>query len=244
MERVTYFLSDAHLGVAGEEKETIKETLLLSFFDLVEADRASLYILGDLFDFYFEPWGVVPKEYRRVVSRVKELVESGVEVHYVVGNHDYWLGDFWRKEIGVSIHQRPLEVEIQRQRLFLAHGDGLGNFDIGYELLKRVLRNRVNIYLYSLLGPDLGFDVGRLVSRASRRRCDRKDNPKVGPLWKLARKKFGEGFDGVVFGHIHTPTLMREGEKTFLLLGDWMDNFSYGKLADGSLQLKYFRKEL
>ncbi len=244
MEGTTYFISDAHLGVGGKDVERVKEELLLSFLDLVGREGACLYILGDLFDFYFEPWGVVPKEYQTVVCRLKELVSSGAQVHYVVGNHDYWLGDFWREGIGVFVYKQPLEAYIQGRRLYLAHGDGLGNLDIGYELLKRTLRNRMNIRLYTLLGPDLGFTLGRLISRASRKRCDSKANPKVAPLWRFARGKFEEGFDGVVCGHIHTPTLLREGEKTFVLLGDWMANFSYARLEDGKLSLEYYRKGL
>jgi len=242
MGKRTYFISDAHLGVAEEEVESLKESLLLSFLDLVQGEGANLYILGDLFDFYFEPFGVVPREYQRVVARLGELTRSGAEVHYVVGNHDYWLGDFWKKEVGVSVYRQPVEVLIEDRRLFLAHGDGLGELDIGYEVLKHILRNRVNIRLYTLLGPDLGFGLGRLMSRVSRRRSDREQNPKVGHLWSFAKRKFAEGFDGVLCGHIHTPTLLREGEKTFLLLGDWMDNFSYGRLEDSSLYLEYFRK--
>lgn len=244
MKGVTYFISDAHLGGAGEKVERRKERLLLSFLDLVESERAGLYILGDLFDFYFEAWGIVPEEYRNVVTHLRKLVRSGVQVHYIVGNHDYWLGDFWQEEVGVSVYRQPLETQIQDRRLFLAHGDGLGNFDIGYEALKRILRNPVNIRLYTLLGPDLGFNIARLISKASRRRCDRRENRGVGHLWRFARKRFEEGFDGVVCGHIHKPTILRDGEKTFLLLGDWMENFSYGKLENGNLSLEYFREEL
>lgn len=238
MGREAYFISDAHLGAEAEEAERLKERRLLSFFDFVENEQASLYILGDLFDFYFDHWRWVPEEYRRVVSRLRGLVRSGLRVHYLVGNHDYWLGDFWRNEIGVVLHQRPFEAKIQGRKLFLAHGDGLGGFNLGYQLLKRVLRNPVNIRLYSLLGPSVGFSLARHISRASR-----KGPSDLSPLLGFAREKFGEGFDGVICGHIHKPTLVRDGGRDFLLLGDWIENFSYGKLKNGVLSLEYFVEE-
>jgi len=244
----SFFLSDAHLGSEEREREREKENRLLSFFEVVKREGKELYILGDLFDFFFEYKTVIPSRHYRVIEKLSDLVRSGVKVTYLVGNHDYWLGSFFRDELGVRVSHNPLEVTLQGRRLFLTHGDDLGDSGFGDRVLKKLLRSPVTIHLFSWIHPDVGAAIAKWVSGRSREKANSKIQKileeKVEEVYGFAKKKFEEGFDGVVCGHIHLPRISREGEKTVLILGDWIQYYSYGVLEDGKLSLEYFDTNL
>lgn len=242
-----FFLSDAHLGAEEREKEREKENRLLAFLDKVKKEGVEIYILGDLFDFFFEYKTVIPARHYRILEKLADLVRSGVRVTYIVGNHDYWLGSFFRDELGVIVSQKPLEVTIQGEKLYLTHGDVMGNSSLGDRALKTLLRSPVTIQLFSWIHPDVGAAIARWVSGRSREKTNPKSEiqkkleEKVRVTYEIAKKKFEEGFDGVVCGHIHLPRIFQEGGKTFLLLGDWIHHFSFGVLNDGKLSLEYWK---
>ena len=256
-----YFLSDAHLGAEKRDKEGQKESHLLAFFEQVKKEGSEIYILGDLFDFFFEYRTVIPARHYRVIEKLADLVRSGIKITYVVGNHDYWLGSFFREELGVIVSHEPIEVSLQGKRLFLAHGDGIGNSSRGDRALKSLLRSPLTIELFSWIHPDVGAAIAKWVSGRSREKSNskfetqnQKQNQqsnvnisndylemKVQETFHFAKKKFEEGFDGVVCGHIHLPRIYDEKGKTFLILGDWIRYFSYGVLTDGKLFLEYFK---
>ena len=248
MQKTIYFISDAHLGAEEKEKEKIKEQKLVSFLDKIKEDGEFLYILGDMFEFWFEYKNLIPKDHFTVLGKLRSLVDSGIKVSYVVGNHDFWLGDLLGKQIGVEIFKDPIEVNHQGKRIFLAHGDGLAKKDFGYRILKRILRNRVNIFLYRQLPPDISYPLAKFVAGKSRAQADRKEASYLEDYRNFAQEKIKQGFDAVILAHTHIPTLenlranstdLAEGG-VYLNIGDWFKHFTYGKLAEGTFYLEKF----
>jgi UDP-2,3-diacylglucosamine hydrolase len=226
-----YFVSDAHLGAAlipdPEEQQARLERLL----DLVLADGKTLVLAGDLFDFWYEWRHVVPKRPFRVLHRLRGLVDHGVMVHYLAGNHDFRLRGFLETEVGLRVHGHALSVEVGGQPLYVFHGDGLLASDYGYRVLKRVLRNRATQSLFSWLHPDWAMAIARRTSITSRTLT--KESPDEDRDYLAhARAKFAEGYRGVVMGHTHRPVEHTEGEHVYVNLGDWITHYSYG-LHDG-----------
>ena len=236
-----FFISDAHLGLEDEEKEIHRVDLLLKFFDHVSSCGHRLYIVGDLFDFWFEYRYVIPRRYFRIVCSLKELVEQGVRVEYITGNHDFWMEDFFEHELGIPVHHQPLNMEYGGKRFYVAHGDGLAKSDVGYRFLKKILRNRFNIHLYRLLHPDTGFRLALFFSHLSRnhREVTNRDEEYT----EYARARFAEGFDSVVLAHTHRPYEVHENGHTYVNIGDWMHHYSYGRLEEGRLSLEYWPED-
>jgi len=240
-----YFVSDAHLGAETPEREERKERSLLSFFDHVQRDEAyRLYILGDLFDFWFEYRHVIPNRHHRVLFKLRQLVDSGLQVHYVTGNHDLWLGPFLETEMGVKLFRRPVELQSDLKRLYLAHGDGLSRKDTGYRILKGILQNPVNIALYRLLHPDLGIPIARWVSKKSRQHTSQKDYGDDSEYVEFACARFDEGFDIVLLAHTHRPMVVHAGDKCFMNLGAWMVSRTFAVLDQGRLELLQWDDEI
>jgi UDP-2,3-diacylglucosamine hydrolase len=244
MREVIYCIADAHLGADEELREKKKEKNLISFLEKVKGDKADLIIAGDLFDFYFEYNSVIPRRYFDILAKIKEIISDGVGVKFVVGNHDYWVGPFFEKEIGVKVFRKSLRFKFFKKRIFVAHGDGLGRFDLGHLLLQLLLRQPLNIYLFSLLHPNFAYALGRWVSKMSRQKSsNRKFTLEGHPLQTFARKMWDFGYDTVVLGHIHYPYLEKSNNKTFAIVGDWIENFSYIQITKNSTTLHYYTQE-
>ncbi len=233
----TYFISDAHLGASTVKKERLKEEKLLSFFEYVSQNGERLFIVGDLFDFWFEYRTVIPKGYTRVLCALSRLNDVGIELHYIAGNHDFWMKDYLSREYGFQIHFDEVDITINRKRFYLFHGDGLARDDTGYRLLKKIFRNRVNIFLYSLLHPDLGVPLARWISSLSRSHTSRDNPPSDEDYILRSLKKFEEGFDFSIFGHLHSPRFQEFGQKVYINLGDWIDNFNYAEFDGKNIRL-------
>jgi UDP-2,3-diacylglucosamine hydrolase len=232
-----YFISDAHLGEHGELIERRKEERLTTFFRHIGDHAACLYVVGDLFDFWFEYRQVIPSGHGRILHELARLVRHGTRVVYLAGNHDFWLGDFFPREIGAEISREPLSIKHQGLSLYVAHGDGLAQRDRGYRLLKRILRNPLNIWLYRLIHPDVGLPLAKLVSASSRAYTDQKALELVSEYERAAREILSRGFDAVILGHSHYPSLRSFGRKIYLNIGDWITHFTYGRLRGGKLTL-------
>src|SRR5258708_6348863 len=170
-----YFFSDAHLGLGTRDEDRAKEALILSFLHQVAADGNQLYIVGDLFDAWIEYKTVIPKGHHRLLTALEDLTRKGISVHYLVGNHDFWMRDFFATELGVTIHMEPFETTIDGKRFYIHHGDGLATNDTGYRILKTILRNPLCIWLYRWVHPDLGYGLARSSSRNSRAYTSKKD---------------------------------------------------------------------
>jgi UDP-2,3-diacylglucosamine hydrolase len=217
------------------ESERLKK--LFSFLEYVAENGESLYIVGDLFDFWFEYKTVIPRGYMEILCHLNQLRQAGLELHYIAGNHDFWMRSFLSQEMKIAIHFDELTRIIHRKKFYIHHGDGLAEFDKGYRLLKRIFRNKMNIFLYSLIHPDLGIPLAKWISSLSRKHTEPQGEPDDSDYLKLAHQKFGEGFDYVIFGHLHSPRIKEFDGKVYLNLGDWIQHFSYAEFDGRSIKL-------
>ena len=239
----TYFFSDAHLVSGGYEQIRERNDKVVEFLKYVTTHAERLFIVGDLFDFWFEYKHSIPQTDPRILGNIAAAVDNGVEVHYSTGNHDFWLGRYINDTVGAQIHDGAYEPEIDGKRFYIAHGDGLFSKDRGYRIMKALFRNRFAKLLFRLLHPDLGSKLAKMSSKASH------DNPisasysdiRKDRLKEFAKEKFSEGFDYVVLGHIHDPDVMNENGHTYLNLGDWITHFTYGIYDGEALRLCYWK---
>ena len=236
----TYFISDVHLGINNDLEEK-KEAVLIEFLDFIGKQGNHLYILGDLFEFWFEYRFVIPRQHFHVLAKLDEISGRGVQIDFVIGNHDFWIDRFFEETMSVTIHQNPLDTTIDGKRFFIAHGDGMAKSDRGYRFLKRILRNRFNIRLYRMLHPDIGFRLALFFSRLSRNQ--RGDNKYADEYIEAVRERFQNGFDFVIFGHTHQPDQLKENGRLYINSGDWIRHFSYVVYEKGVLKLKYWKHD-
>jgi UDP-2,3-diacylglucosamine hydrolase len=228
VDKVYFFISDIHLGLQDKTIEVEKERKLVDFLKFAQTNCDELFIVGDLFDYWFEYKRVYQKGYYRTLTAIKDLSEKKVKIHYFIGNHDFLHRDFFEKEFGAIMHHDALSTELNGKRFFIAHGDGLVSNDTGYNILKWVLRNKFFQWLYSLLHPDLGIAVASKTSKSSRDYTEKKDYGEVDGLFNAAKKKIDEGFDYVIFGHLHKRLETNYNQGTYINLGSWLDKPCYG----------------
>jgi len=232
-----YFFSDAHLGEKDSNRERFKVEKLNAFLDLIKTDCEKLYILGDLYDFWFEYKHAIPKNHLKIVFRLASMVEKGLEVHYITGNHDFWLGDFLSREAGFIIHRDHFETSEQGVKLYITHGDGISPSDRGYRILKKILRNPINIWLYRKLPPDWGIPLAKAVAGSSREYTSGRTLKFLQDYEDFASRKLNEGFDAVIIGHLHHPVKKEMGKGIYLNTGDFIEHFSYVKMENGKFTL-------
>lgn len=234
---VLYFVSDIHLGGSSPPEEAVKRQRLLALLDRTASEGGSLYILGDLFDFWFEYRTVIPRVGFGILSRLDALARSGVPVHYLGGNHDFWVNDFLSRDTAIQVLEDGTRVTAQGKQAVLYHGDGLGPGDVGYKILKQVLRNPFTIQLFRILHPDLGIPFALRTSGVSRHHTgDRKVD--VEALYQAAAvPALREGADAVLMGHHHVPVHLRRDEGQFLILGDWFHHYTCARLLNGTFDL-------
>lgn len=237
MKDTYYFISDLHLGLLTPEIEKKKERSLVRLLNSIESDAKELFILGDLFDYWFEYRRVYQKGFFRTLTALSDLAESGTEIHYLVGNHDFLHRDFFEKEIGVKIYGNPITPEIENKKFFLGHGDGLVKNDLGYKILKKILRNKFLQKLYSLLHPDLGIWLASSTSKTSRNYTKEKDYGEGDGLFETAKIKIDAGFDYVLFGHAHQRVFKEYKHGYYINLGTWLDKPCYGKFKDNKFEI-------
>ncbi|HWP81681.1 MAG TPA: UDP-2,3-diacylglucosamine diphosphatase [Bacteroidota bacterium] len=235
-----YFFSDAHLGLGSKNDELAKERTIVRFLNHIGRGAAELFIVGDLFDFWFEYRTVVPKGYFRLFSALAGLTEKGVRVSYLAGNHDFWLRSYFREELGINVFLDPIERTFRGKRFYIHHGDGLLKNDTGYRILKKVLRNKVNIFLFSLLHPDITGKIAEWSSRTSRKHTS-KQHYEENDMVEFARSRINEGFDYVVMGHNHKPLYKKFGQGVYVNLGDWIDARTYAVFDGKRLLLKQWK---
>lgn len=238
--RSIIFFSDAHLGLGDRDEDRAKEERVVRFLRTVARDAEHLFIVGDLFDFWFEYRSVIPKGHIRLLGTLAWLRDSGVGITYLAGNHDFWLKDFFPAELSIEISLDPIERVLYGKRFLIHHGDGLLKNDAGYRFLKRVLRNRFNMFLFSLVHPDFTGRIARWSSRASREHTGKKVY-EGNDMAEFARQKLHDGFDVVVMGHNHKAHIERSGKGVYINLGDWIDENSYAVFDGKNIRLKRFR---
>lgn len=227
-----YFISDAHLLFDNTPHESQKRQKLLDFMDslLKEGPHTQLYILGDLFDFWFEWYHVIPKYWFPILYKLKQLADSQISVTLITGNHDFYTGTFLEKEVGIHCYPESYHFEAEGKRIFAAHGDGYAREDWGYRILKKIIRHPLSIFLYKTFLPsDWGMQIARWTSHSSRKLVKFDKHRWSEEYYQYARSKFAEGFDIVVLGHIHFPTRKEENNKVYINCGDWLTHFTYAR---------------
>jgi len=231
-----FFISDAHLGHSDPGTERNKEKLFKDFLIHVRKNAAGLFIVGDLFDFWFEYKHAIPSRYFTVLSELKKCTDSGVEIKYITGNHDFWMFDFFPKHLGIKVYKDFLELSILSKRFYITHGDGIAKKDYGYRVLKKIIQNKINISLFRLVHPDISFEVAGFFSRLSRNHREIKNQDME--YVEFAKQKFTEGFDCVVIGHTHRALEYHHKNKTYVNTGEWYEKFTFARFSGDKLTLE------
>lgn len=241
-----YFISDFHLGVPNDTDSRKREDKIVAWLNSISNDVEILYLMGDVFDYWFEYKEVVPRGYVRLLGKLAELSDVGVEMHYFTGNHDMWVFDYLPKEIGLQIHRAPIQMEYNGKKFFLGHGDGLGPGDYGYKFIKRVFANKLAQWLFARIHPNTGIGLMKFFSRRSRIATGTSDDFYLGDdkewLMIYSREVLQtEHYDYFIFGHRHMPLDKALSDKSrYINLGEWINHFTYAVYDGQELQLKKF----
>jgi UDP-2,3-diacylglucosamine hydrolase len=228
-----YIISDAHMGAQSAGVEEKKLELMISFLNSLREQPCRLVICGDLFDFWFEYRHAVPRRHFQLLAQLNRLVHSGIDIDYLAGNHDFWLGSFMEQQVGMHLHPEDLELMQSGKKIYFRHGDGLLKKDSGYRALKKVLRHPVCIFLYRLVHPDVGVPLALYFSQLSRN-ADKPACFKTDAEYRAyAFQKIEQGYDIVVLGHSHAPACIAHGQGWYVNAGNWIDSFTFAVLEAG-----------
>lgn len=241
----TYFISDAHLGSRIVSDAHEHERKLVTFLDSIKADAKALYLMGDMFDFWFEYKSVVPKGFVRVLGKLAELADSGIELHYFTGNHDLWTFGYLESEIGMHVYKQAKQININGKECFLAHGDGLHTKEKKFLLLRKIFHSRTCQLLFGLLPSGLGLSFGLWWSEKNRQKVLHRENRYFGEANEelvLFAKQHEKSLhiDYYIFGHRHLMLdLMLATGSRVVILGDFIHYFSYAVMDEnGELSLE------
>ncbi len=241
-----YFASDAHLGLPGPAPSLERERLFVNWLDHAGKDAREIYLMGDIFDFWFEYRHVVPRGYTRLLGKIASITDRGIPVHFFTGNHDIWVFDYLPVETGMTIHKGPLTRVFEGKKFYLSHGDGLADNDRGYRFLKSVFKNPVLQWLFARLHPNFAIWFANKCSHTSRYSNEliipyKGDDSEEHVIFanRLLEK---EHFDYFIFGHRHLPynVPLRNGNSRCINLGDWIWHFTYGVFDGESMEIKEF----
>ncbi len=242
-----YFASDLHLGLPNYEKSLIREKLFVKWLDQVSQDAEAIYLLGDIFDFWHEWSRSAPQGFVRLLGKIAEITDSGIPIHFFTGNHDIWVKKYLPKETGVILHRKEYITEIFGKKFFLAHGDGLGPGDPGYKILKKIFTNKFLQWCFAnLIHPDIALWFGHTWSH-SRRMTERyPEFYGIDGEWLIIYSKEllkKTHYFYFVYGHRHLQGIHPLNKKsTYVNLGDWLTNFTYGVFDGEKFELKYYKK--
>lgn len=240
-----YFASDFHLGVNGIHSSEQREKFLVQWLTEIEKDAAEIFLLGDIFDFWFEYKRTVPKGFVRLLGKLADLHDKGIPVHVFIGNHDMWMFDYLPKETGIKMYREPIEREINGKKFFIGHGDGLGPGDRGYKMIKKIFRNKVCQWMFARLHPNFGIGLANYFSRSSRKKT-KHENMYLGDekeylVQYILEKEKKSHFDFYVFGHRHLPIEKMIGNSKYLNLGDWIEFYTYAVFDGENLEMNKYQ---
>ena len=243
-----YFASDFHLGAPNHESSLIREKLIIKWLDEIKADAQEIFLMGDMFDFWYEYRHTAPKGFVRFLGKLAELTDSGIPVTLFTGNHDMWMFGYLPKEIGVTIYNEPVERIINGKKFFLGHGDGLGPGDHGYKFIKKVFANKVCQWLFARLHPNFGMGMAHYWSHKSRASNGGDNEEKfvsANHEWLAVYAKGvlqKQHFDYFIFGHRHLPLdIQLTDTSKYINLGEWVTYKSYAVFDGNELVLKYYK---
>ncbi|HEX3009308.1 MAG TPA: UDP-2,3-diacylglucosamine diphosphatase [Bacteroidales bacterium] len=242
-----YFASDVHLGLFPREKSDIREKHFVQWLDEAKKDAAAIFLVGDIFDFWYEYKKVVPRGFIRFLGKLAEITDSGIPVHYFAGNHDIWVNDYLIKEAGVILHLDPYITSINGKTFYIAHGDGLGPGDYSYKILRRIFTNPVMQFLFSRIHPNLAFGFGHWWSKQSRYSkglfeefLGTDKEFLILYAQELLKKK---PVDYFIFGHRHIPMEIEIGNSRLINLGEWISAYTYGSFDGEKFNLLSYKND-
>ena len=245
-----FFASDFHLGAPNYDASLEREKKIIRWLDQIKDEAEEIYLLGDVFDFWFEYKHAIPKGFVRLQGKIAELTDSGIPIYWFIGNHDMWIFDYIPKELGVTIIRTEIEKKYGDKSFFIGHGDGLGPGDRGYKFIKKVFRNRICQWMFARLHPNFGIGLANLSSRKSRASTGQSDAVFHGEekemLIQFCKDKLTDKhYDYFIFGHRHLPIEFElENKSTYINIGDWIQYFSYGVFDGEKFELLAFEGEV
>jgi UDP-2,3-diacylglucosamine hydrolase len=241
-----YFASDNHLGAPTKEASFPREKKFVAWLDEIKHDAAAIFLLGDLFDFWFEYKTVVPKGFTRTLGKLAEISDSGIPIHYFVGNHDLWMNGYFEEELNIPVYHNPKEFTFNNTSFLIGHGDGLGPGDKGYKRMKKVFTNPFFKWLFKWMHPDIGMQIAQYLSVKNKLISGNDDAKFLGEdnEWLIQyckRQLKNKHHDFFVFGHRHLPLNidLRENSK-YINLGDWIQYYTYGVFDGDKMELKSY----
>ena len=242
-----YFASDFHLGAPDIKSSRLREQKILRWLCHIEPTAKALYLVGDIFDFWFEYQTVVPKGAVRLLGKLAQMSDAGIDIHIFVGNHDLWMADYLPNELGIRVHHHPIQLTLGQHHFFIGHGDGLGPEDYGYKRLRKVFVHPFCQWLFRWLHPDLGIRLAHYSSKTSRT-AQTEPEHFLGPdkewllLYANYKLKQYPHLDYFIFGHRHLPLniLLENGHSHYVNLGEWFNSCTYAEYDGQELQLKAF----
>ncbi len=241
-----YFASDNHLGAPTAKDSKPREKKFVAWLDHIKHDAAAIFLLGDLFDFWFEYKTVVPKGFTRTLGKLAELSDSGIPIHYFVGNHDLWMNGYFEEELGIPVYHKPHEFTLHNSSFFIGHGDGLGPGDKGYKRMKKVFTSEFFKWLFRWGHPDIGMRIAQYLSVKNKLISGDDDATFLGDdnewLAQYSKRKLEEKHrDFFVFGHRHLPLEIQLNDTSkYINLGDWIQYYTYGVFDGETFALKTF----
>ncbi|ARV10758.1 UDP-2,3-diacylglucosamine hydrolase [Winogradskyella sp. PC-19] len=241
-----YFASDNHLGAPTMEASRPREKKFVAWLDEIKHDAAAIFLLGDLFDFWFEYKTVVPRGFTRTLGKFAEISDSGIPIHYFVGNHDLWMNGYFEEELGIPVYHKPQEFKLGSQDFFIGHGDGLGPGDKGYKRMKKVFLSPFFKWLFRWGHPDIGMRIAQYFSVKNKLISGDDDATFLGDdnewLALYSRKKLEDKHrDYFVFGHRHLPLEIQLNQNSkYINIGDWIQYFTYGVFDGDTFELKKY----
>jgi UDP-2,3-diacylglucosamine hydrolase len=243
-----YFASDFHLGVPDLAASHERERRICRWLDEIRPDAQRIYLVGDIFDAWFEYRYVVPKGFVRLMGKLAELTDAGIEIEAFTGNHDLWMRGYFEDELNIPVHHGPVELEVNGKKLFIAHGDGLGPGDHKYKLLKRILTNPACQWLYRRFHPNFGIGVASFFSKLGPKHKNTEPEKFLGEdkewLIRFCKDTLKEQhFDYFIFGHRHLPLEYPVGEgSTYINLGDWITFNTFGVFDGHTCSLQRYEQ--
>lgn len=241
-----YFASDFHLGIDTAKTSLERERIICRWFDEIKSDADKIYLVGDVFDFWFEYKQAVPKGHLRFLGKLAELRDEGVVIELFTGNHDMWLFDYFPTELGIPIHRDQIQIKLGNKNFLIGHGDGKGPGDHGYKMIKKVFASRVCQWLFARLHPNFGIGLANYLSQRSRRLTGveeflGEENEWLVQYCNRKLKQFPE-LDYFIFGHRHLPLDIKLANESsrYVNLGDWFSHYTYAVFDGEELMLKEY----
>jgi len=249
MKTKIYFASDFHFGIPDRKSSLKREELFVEWLDEVRKDASEIYLMGDLFDFWFEYKTSIPKGYTRLLGKLAGITDASIPVHLFRGNHDMWAFSYLSEELNIQLHREPEIKKFGEKVFYLAHGDGLGPGDHGYKLIKKVFQSKINQRLFRCLHPDLGINMALYWSRKSRYASEAKEAREEEYNLKMIKERLvvhsqdmlenHSDLNYLVYGHYHLPYQESLNDNCIMVvLGDWLTHFSYAVFDGEKLEIK------